>query len=720
MVALPGTAGAVPEEVAALKKQIADLQNDKKGLVLAVRRLLKANRTEAQKKMLNALRVAKKEAQEAERRLNDTQTSDRERVTKLRKLERETEDKLKREKEAFDKLLRDVRKEHSEMKLRNSDNLDLKKQVATIAPLRMQLAKAEADLVARRNEGEAHDSERAKLKSEVSQLTVQVAELGMEKRGLESTIQKLWHLNAPKETQSMLKTLAQEEESLKVLNRSRQEDQQRYVQAKSDLSTKLEQNKRMQETSTKLAADNKQLREELEKMKASKDADENAFAEQLVDLQKKINDTEALLNRKNEEIKEASETGAKLYAEQSKKTHKTLQEQLAAEEKAKTLLEAKIMDLSDEAVKRKNELAAVLREKTNLAQQLSKEQEKLTYAVDKENSEMLIADKLSAEKSKLAAALQNQTELVSQLQKLKQQNDAFKALSSKLATEEKNEKDALEQAKREAGEAAQKVLQARSKLDFAVDRENTEMMAVRAVQSENKAIRMSLANQTQLETKAKKAEADVAAKNVQIDTLKSQNAEAKEKVTSLTEQVASLQQSNGMLKAQYIKERKKFLSLADQESTESLALKVLRGEKQTLTEQLKSTEDEEAQMAQAAKAANEGKTASLETLETERFRTKRDMARLQQENIDLEHKNGELQETVAMMAAKGNKEQMARQLQDAGMPENDEGSNSDGLLSVVRREEVEQPEGLQKASFELSKLEAQLKNKPALRMNAVD
>jgi len=720
MVALPGTAGAVPEEVAALKKQIADLQNDKKGLVLAVRRLLKANRTEAQKKMLNALRVAKKEAQEAERRLNDTQTSDRERVTKLRKLERETEDKLKREKEAFDKLLRDVRKEHSEMKLRNSDNLDLKKQVATIAPLRMQLAKAEADQVARRNEGEARDSERAKLKSEVNQLTVQVAELGMEKRGLESTIQKLWHLNAPKETQSMLKTLAQEEESLKVLNRSRQEDQQRYVQAKSDLSTKLEQNKRMQETSTKLAADNKQLREELEKMKASKDADENAFAEQLVDLQKKINDTQALLNRKNEEIKEASERGAKLYAEQSKKTHKTLQEQLAAEEKAKTLLEAKIMDLSDEAVKRKNELAAVLREKTNLAQQLSKEQEKLTYAVDKENSEMLIADKLSAEKSKLATALQNQTELVSQLQKLKQQNDAFKALSSKLATEEKNEKDALEQAKREAAEAAEKVVQARSKLDFAVDRENTEMMAVRAVQSENKAIRMSLANQTQLETKAKKAEADVAAKNVQIDTLKSQNAETKEKVTSLTEQVASLQQSNGMLKAQYIKERKKFLSLADQESTESLALKVLRGEKQTLTEQLKSTEDEEAQMAQAAKAANEGKTASLETLETERFRTKRDMARLQQENIDLEHKNGELQETVAMMAAKGNKEQMARQLQDAGMPENDEGSNSDGLLSVVRREEVEQPEGLQKASFELSKLEAQLKNKPALRMNAVD
>jgi intracellular sulfur oxidation DsrE/DsrF family protein len=606
------------------------------------------------------------------------------------------------------------------MKLRNSDNLDLKKQVATIAPLRMQLAKAEADLVARRNEGEVHDSEMAKLKSEVNQLTVQVEELGMEKRGLESTIQKLWHLNAPKETQSMLKTLAQEEESLKVLNRSRQEDQQRYVQAKSDLSTKLEQNKRMQETSTKLAADNKQLREELEKMKASKDADENAFAEQLVDLQKKINDTEALLNRKNEEIKEASERGAKLYAEQSKKTHKTLQEQLAAEEKAKTLLEAKIMDLSDEAVKRKNELAAVLREKTNLAQQLSKEQEKLTYAVDKENSEMLIADKLSAEKSKLATALKNQTELVSQLQKLKQQNDAFKALSSKLATEEKNEKDALEQAKREAAEAAQKVLQARSKLDFAVDKENTEMMAVRAVQSENKQLRMSLANQTQLETKANKAEADVAAKNVQIDTLKSQNAEAKEKVTSLTEQVASLQQSNGMLKAQYIKERKKFLRLADQESTESLALKVLRGEKQTLKEQLKSTEDEEAQMAQAAKAANEGKTASLETLETERFRTKRDMARLQQENIDLEHKNGELQETVAMMAAKGNKEQRARQLQDAGMPENDEGSNSDGLLSVVRREEVEQPEGLQKASFELSKLEAQLKNKPALRMNAVD
>merc|ERR1719331_2235240 len=275
-------------------------------------------------------------------------------------------------------------------------------------------------------------------------------------------------------------------------------------------------------------------------MKASKDADENAFAEQLVDLQKKI--------------KEASETGAKLYAEQSKKTHKTLQEQQAAEEKAKTLLEAKIMDLSDEAVKRKDELAAVLREKTNLAQQLSKEQEKLTYAVDKENSEMLIADKLSAEKSKLATALQNQTELVSQLQKLKQQNDAFKALSSKLATEEKNEKDALEQAKREAAGAAQKVLEARSKLDFAVDRENTEMMAVRAVQSENKAIRMSLANQTQLETKTKKAEADVAAKNVQIDTLKSQNAETKEKVTSLTEQVASLQQSNGMLKAQYIKE----------------------------------------------------------------------------------------------------------------------------------------------------------------------
>jgi hypothetical protein len=86
---------ASKDDAAALKKQIADLKADKSGLVHAVRRLLKANQTETQKKMFNALRGAQREVLATKKKLTDLEAADKAEIKKLQLVEQKTEVQLK-------------------------------------------------------------------------------------------------------------------------------------------------------------------------------------------------------------------------------------------------------------------------------------------------------------------------------------------------------------------------------------------------------------------------------------------------------------------------------------------------------------------------------------------------------------------------------------------------------------------------------------------------
>jgi len=756
---LRGSSGAredvVPEEVTALKQQITDLQADRKGLVLAVRRLLKANQTEAQKKMLDALRRAKLQAQAAEKKLADMQKTDGAQIIKLEKLQKDTEEQLRQKVEEVQK-----QKELGRYPTQN--------EVGNITELRSQLHTQEVGLDALQKKVDDAHSMSDKLQAQVDILKEQNSELEEEKTGLEDTVKKLWHVNAPSGAESVLKVLSQEEERLKVVDRTRASEEKQFAEERSELSQKLSdterrykaseglraknghlaealsklqhkesdevqaaqstqsalqarlekaetENQKLEEANQKLEAVNSQRKKEFEKLRASKDSDESVFVGQLTDLQKKVNDTEALVHQKEDAIKNVSARGMDFYVNKWQETEKALQGKIADEAKAKSRLEEKISDLSRASSKKDDELSNLSKEKTKLEKELETEKIKLSYAVDKENSEMASVDKLKAENVDLNAKLQKQKELELQLEKLKKHDEELQATNLELVASEKHDRDLLEQMQNQSGKVVQKALQEKSKLDFAVDQENTEMMAVKMLQSENKRLKDSLQDKTDLEAELKRLKAEETAKDANIEALKAQNSNTTKQLTTLTAQIEKLKILNGQLEDQYISERSKLGALADQESTESLALKVLQGENQKLKEELKKTVDDEANMAQELKE-NQAKAAAAEALETEHDQMRRELASLRLKEDALQRKNDELQETVAVVAAKSRDEQVVDKLRVAAQlpskPVIQEATQSD-VQRPVEQEATESGDKLAKASMELDRLAEQLRSKQA-------
>jgi len=307
-------------------------------------------------------------------------------------------------------------------------------------------------------------------------------------------------------------------------------------------------------------------------------------------------------------------------------------------------------------------------------------------------------DKLNAENAKLAHSLEKQKQMQPQLAKLQAREETLQALNLQFMNSEKRDKDQLQKLNRTSREAGQVIVQEQSKLDFAVDQENTQMLAVKILQGENKRLRDALQNQTSMVAELRKLKSFEAGRGSTIEALKAQNAKSEDTISTLMGQMATLKRTNGLMQDQYLRERSKLGSIADEDSTQSLAFQVLQGENQKLTLELKSATDDEDQMAQVARM-NQAKIAASDALAIDAGVMKRDsdqrktnMAVLRQKEDALQRKNDELQDTIIAMTKRSR----------------DEKEVADFIKEPQHQEEVKQPEGLEEASQMLSKLEMQM------------
>jgi len=721
-----------PDDINALKEEVTELQAEKKGLVFTVRRLLKANQTEAQKKMLNALRGATMQAKTAEKKITEIQAVDGAQISQLQKERNDMEVKLKQK---------------------------------------------DAELATLRATGGGRSMETEQL-AEVVQLKQKNAQLQEEKKGLESTVQKLWNGNAPAHMKSMLKVLDQEEEKLRAIDATRKAEEKQFAQEKIQLVKKLNdteskyvtdeqlletlrgdnqwlrasirnqssleagakvgeslrernaqleatlsmqikkasdnsqsaetalnalrvrleteeaENQKLRTENKLLGIENRERQKEFQNLKAIKDSDENALAQELTDLRRKVNETDALVRNKDEEIANVSARGMNFYMNRWEKTQKALQANIAAEREAKMLLTVKLGEVSRVQSRKDEEISRLQKEKADMQEVLKGEQAKLMYAVEKENAEMQHVEKLKADNTALVIATQKEKQLELELAKLQKREQDVEASNVKLINDEKQEREQVQIMQEASRKAIQKVIEQRKRMDFAVDQENTELLEVKILQGENAKLKAALYNQTDLEAELKQLNADRAAKDEAIRNLENQNADASEKIKALMGQMSDLRNTNGQLEDQYIRERSKLVNIADHDTTESMALKVVEGTNQYLKEQVNR---DEAELAKSSKA-NQAKAADSEALENEKDQMKRELTALREKEEDLEHKNGELEETIATMAAKKRDDTIHKFLY---------GGKS--RPRPVQTDAVSQPDGLEKASVELSKLQAQLR-----------
>jgi len=755
--ATPGIEDVSPQKVATLEQEVAGLEADKKGLVIAVRRLLKANQTESQKQMLSALRAAKLQAEAAAKKLEDEEQADRAQLKKAKELQQGTEEKLVEE-------------------------------MGQVRGLQQKETSEEADLAALRKKDEDESNGIANLEAEEGKLKEQNAKLQEEKRGLEATVQKLWTSNASTGAKTMLKMLGAEAERLKVVSSTRQTEENQFAQEKNELSRRLSEAEHKHEadvqTANSLRADNLKLRlafknkasleaethtkavedlqaqnkqltgalskqkfkeaaelkvahdreaalqgkldkdsalseklkkanaellsasvelkAETEKLKAAKDADENIYAQALTDLQTKVNQSEALVRQKDDEIKEVSTRGMESYAKNYAKIQTSLEQKLAAEKKDNDSLEKKLADLSLAEKARADELAKLSENGNRMRALLTNQKQKLTYALDKENTEMLRVDKLEAEKTNLTAELQKAREFEPKLTKLQKEHEALKASNLKLEAGEKAARAQLVKMQEASQQVSQNVVQVRNKLDFAVDQENTQMIAVKILQSQNAKLKEALQNQTELQARLKREDAQNKEQEGSMMALEGQKVKAEANLTALLGQIATLKRANVQLQDEFDAERKKRQEAADQFGEESLALKMLQGQNQKLKEQLQRDSEDEAAMMNVVNVSR-AKAAAAEMVETQGNVMRAEVAASRQKEEVLRHHNDQLQETIVSMAARIRELELEQKL-----------TVTPKIEYVVKDEprpvqrEVSNPNNLEQQQVDLSNLVSQL------------
>jgi len=771
---LPGSSGAGSDEVATLKQQISGLRKDKKGLVIAVRRLLKANQTEAQHKMLSALRGAKLHALEAAKKSAAMEQADKMQIAKLQQLQHETDDKLKQQTAKLQtaELASLVRKEIAAKK----DAADAKLQAAVVAGFKAQLANDEAALVDLRKKGTGVDARTEELEAKVTQLKAQKVHFEDENMGLQSTVQKLWNVNASAEKASMLNMLAEEDKQLKALNATKVTQERQFAQEKNDLSWKLsdrelklevdaqamdklkrdnqqlhedtatvvaglkEQNKklavailkerkkgtdavqaaqksvsglkatilqdlarneRLQKENQNFASQSAQSSKDSEKTRLEKASVEHAFAQELIDLQRKVNETNALAQQKEAELQDVKKRGIQFFGKQWEKTEKSLKDKIVADERGNAVLEAKLADLTVAQKQKDTQIADLTTQDGAMHNLLKKEELKLSFAVDKENTEMAHVDKLEAESKELKAALQKEKQFEPRMVQLLKHDQDLQSENRRLVADEKNKADQLKALEETSGAAVQTIKQTQSKLDFAVDQENTEMLAVKILQGENQKLKETLQNQTELQAELVREQYEEKGKLVTIQNLNVQNSDADKTIFALKGQVAELTRTNGLLEDQYAAERTKMLSMADQDSTASLALKVLQGENQKLKRQLEQGAEEQAEMVEAAKQS-QVKVSAAEDLVSNRDSLQRELASLHIQQDAMQLKNDQLKETVVSMAGKAHDGSLVRRYGPYNL------SPRELRKPKPVQEDGGQINGLEQASSELSKLMTQL------------
>lgn len=745
------------EKVASLEKKIGGLEADKKGLVIAFRHLLKANQTQEQKKMLDALRLAKLETQATAKKLVATELTDAARLQKMQKEQQGTEEQL------VQKLQQQTVQLKKLQKLQQGTEEKLVQEMGKLRNLQDKESSEEVTVSALRKSDISASSRRADLEDNVATLTKANAKLQEDKSGLEATVQKLWKANASASSKNMLKILGADEERLKVVDQTRQAEENQWAQEKSDLSQRLseaehkhevdlqtvsnlrgdnlklhaelkekasfearaeslqaqakasleaaegfqEKNKQLEaalskiklkeeadlrvtidndnalhtklekeaEFNQQLLKANKELTTENEKMKAevsklgsAKETDENIYLQAVTDLQQKLNKSEALVQQKDKEIKEASARAIEVYAMKAAKIQTAMQDKIAALEKDKHNLEMKLADLSLAEQKRADELAKLSDAGSKMRAMLKKEELKLVYALDKENTEMVTVDKLEAENKADNAALEKALGSVKELEpkvaKLEEEKKVLQASNFKLQASEESAREEVDRMKKTSEVATQNAFQMQKKLDFAVDQENTQTMAVQMLRDENSKLKKFVQNQTELEAVMRQEGADMKEKDGIIKVLQAQKVNAEANITALSALLDEARSVSSHYQDQINKQITTRRDVAEQYETQSLALKALQGQNEKLKSQLQQAADNEADMMTVAKAS-QAKAAASDFFESQGDQIRAELAESRRKEEALQHKNDQLQETIVSMAAKVREVEVEQKLQVA-------------------------------------------------------
>jgi len=764
---LRGSSGTSPEgEIAELKQQIIALKTDKKGLTIAVRRLLKANQTEAQKTMMTTLRRAKLKADEASKQLTDVESTDHAQIAKLEKESKEMQEKLNEEIVIADAIKHkdhadvaagskheadiqeQLKKNAEDMKTQNfvvnqqeqqlaKNAADMKQQAASITSLRASLDDGKSAGEALRKNGEMAGTEREKLHAEIEQMKDQNQRLEEETKGLQSTVSKLWNANPSMERTSLMKMLDEEGKQVKELNSNMAAEKTQFAQEKSDLSWKLtdaqlkqegdrqalekltsenkklkadgakteldlkEQNKKLavailkerkkaaeevqaaKKTLTKLQAQIKydqfenheaqlrvqkltaatvQSKNAIDKMRLDKDSDEHVLAQELIDLQRKVNETNVIVAQKEDDLEKVKAKGKQFFSKQWDETEAVLKEHIASLENKTAIFQAKIADLTLAEKQKDSQISKFASQQADLRDVVKQQQVKLTYAVDKENTLMAHDDQLEAEKKSLRAALTKEQEIEPKMKEVLNKDDLLQTQNHRLVAAATADEEQLKKIKAAATVVSKKFDEQQSQLSFAVEQENTEMLAVKMLQGENQKLKEGLGNQTELQAQVQQVQYDAKAKVAQINVLNTNLSQSDAQIFALKEQVQDLTRARGALQDQYNSERTKVLGMADQDSTQSLALKVLQGENEKLKQQMQDQQVKSQEVESALSAATQDtqeKAAAASSLEDDKGSMQREMNALRVQQDALQVKNDQLQSTVVSMAAKRHDEDMA-------------------------------------------------------------
>jgi len=271
-------------------------------------------------------------------------------------------------------------------------------------------------------------------------------------------------------------------------------------------------------------------------------------------------------------------------------------------------------------------------------------------------------DQLEAEKKSLRAALTKEQEIEPKMKEVLNKDDLLQTQNHRLVAAETAGEEQLKKIKAAATVVSKKFDEQQSQLSFAVEQENTEMLAVKMLQGENQKLKEGLSNQTELQAQVQQVQDDAKAKSAQINVLNTNLSQSDAQIFALKEQVQDLTRARGALQDQYNSERTKVLGMADQDSTQSLALKVLQGENEKLKQQMQDQQVKSQEVESALSAATQDtqeKAAAASSLEDDKGSMQREMNALRVQQDALQVKNDQLQATVVSMAAKRHDEDMA-------------------------------------------------------------
>jgi len=381
---------------------------------------------------------------------------------------------------------------------------------------------------------------------------------------------------------------------------------------------------------------------------------EQKFAVGFADLQAKIKADEALVRQKEKEIKGITAKGWRHFSKDWDKTFRTLEFKIKADQKSKVSLEAKVADLGRVEKSKTAQIAKLQAEKSSMEELLKKETAKVTMAVSQENVELATAAKLETENNKLGASLKKVSEIIPKFDKLEKHDQTLQATNHKLVVAEQVQREKIAKLHSTQVKVTGKVALETNKLNYAVDQENTEMLAVKILEGRNKHLKESLEDQVTLKSSLRKVVADDRAKAATIKSLQTEKARASSRMNSLLSQVSQLKHLNRGREDEFIGERNMLYKELDKDGTQTMSLNSLQKQNVLLKVQLEKMADKEADEANAAKSSQTA-AAGSDALQVQKEILQGAVKHMKKKNAALQRNEVQLQKKLALLAAMNNR-----------------------------------------------------------------